>query len=60
MVHIVNETRFKMVCTYFNKSLFIFPLNKSLFIFQLVDECHCWWTNEPLKAHVAKLYGDFG
>ena len=20
-------------------------------------ECHCWWTEEPLRAHVAKFYG---
>ena len=30
---------------------------KSLFIFQLLGECHCWWTKESPRAHVAKLYG---
>ena len=30
---------------------------KSLFIFQLLDECHCWWTKESPRAHVANLYG---
>ena len=33
---------------------------KSLFIFQLLGECHCWWTKESLRAHVAKFYVDFG
>ena len=30
---------------------------KSLFIFQLLGECHCWWTSESPRAHVAKFYG---
>ena len=30
---------------------------KSLFIFQLLCECHCWWTKESPRAHVAKFYG---
>ena len=30
---------------------------KSLFIFQLLGECHCWWTTESPRAHVAKFYG---
>ena len=34
----------------------IFP-NKSLFIFKLLGECHCWWTKESPRAHVAKFYG---
>ena len=25
--------------------------------YQLLDECHCWWTSESPRAHVAKLYG---
>ena len=29
----------------------------SLFIFQLLGECHCWWTRESLRTHVAKFYG---
>ena len=29
---------------------------KSLFIFQLLGECHCWWTRESPRAHVAKFY----
>ena len=32
-------------------------LCSSLFIFQLLGECHCWWTSESPRAHVAKLYG---
>ena len=24
---------------------------------QLLGECHCWWTSESLRAHVAKFYG---
>ena len=24
--------------------------------FQLLGECHCWWTRESLRAHVAKFY----
>ena len=30
---------------------------KSLFIFQLLGECHCWWTSESPRTHVAKFYG---
>ena len=26
------------------------------FLFQLLGECHCWWTSESQRAHVAK-YG---
>ena len=25
------------------------------FLFQLLGECHCWWTSEYPRAHVAKL-----
>ena len=33
-------------------------LSSSLFlIFQLLGECHCWWTSESPRAHVAKFYG---
>ena len=33
-------------------------LNRSLFLyFNLLGECHCWWTNESPRAHVAKFYG---
>ena len=28
-----------------------------VFIFQLLGECHCWWTKESPRAHVAKFYG---
>ena len=31
--------------------------DKSLFEFQLLGECHCWWTKESPRAHVAKFYG---
>ena len=24
---------------------------------RLLGECHCWWTKESPKAHVAKFYG---
>ena len=24
---------------------------------QILDECHCWWTSESPRAHVAKFYG---
>ena len=24
---------------------------------KLLGESHCWWTNESLRAHVAKFYG---
>ena len=27
------------------------------FSFQLLGECHCWWTRESLRVHVAKFYG---
>ena len=27
--------------------------------FQLIDECHCWWTKESPRAHVAKFYSRF-
>ena len=30
---------------------------QSLFEFQLLGECHCWWTKESTRAHVAKFYG---
>ena len=26
-------------------------------MFQLLGECHCWWTSESPRAHVAKFYG---
>ena len=26
-------------------------------VFQLLGECHCWWTKESPRAHVAKFYG---
>ena len=48
MVHIVNYIRIKMVYT---------DKYKSLFVFQLLGECHCWWTKESPRAHVAKFYG---
>ena len=25
--------------------------------FQPLDDCHCWWTSESPRAHVAKFYG---
>ena len=25
-------------------------------LFQLLDACHCWWTSESPRAHVAKFY----
>ena len=48
MVHIVNKIQFKIVYT--SWSLFIF---QPLYSF---GECHCWWTRESLRAHVAKFY----
>ena len=48
VVHVVNLIRLKMVCA---------SWWKSLFIFQLLGECHCWWTSESPRAHVAKFYG---
>ena len=27
------------------------------FLFQLLGECHCWWTKESSRSHVAKFYG---
>ena len=48
MVHIVNYIRMKMVHT---------DKLKSLFIFQRLGECHCCWTKESPRAHVAKFYG---
>ena len=30
-----------------------------LFEFQLLGECHCWWTKESPRAHVAKFCGRF-
>ena len=38
-------------CMHLSRSLF--------FIFQLLGECHCWWTKESPRAHVAKFYGRF-
>ena len=38
-------------CIHLSRSLF--------FIFQLLGECHCWWTKESPRAHVAKFYGRF-
>ena len=35
-------------------------LSSSLFIFQLLGDCHCWWTCDSLRAHVAKFTVDFG
>ena len=31
----------------------------SSFVFYIkqLGECHCWWTREPPRAHVAKFYG---
>ena len=29
----------------------------NLTIFQLLVECHCWWTRESPRAHVAKFFG---
>ena len=34
---------------------FTFEKN-SHFIFQLLGECHCWWSSEFSRAHVAKFY----
>ena len=32
-------------------------LSRSLFfIFQLIGDCHCWWTSESTRVHVAKSY----
>ena len=28
--------------------------SRSLFIFQVLGKCHCWWTRESPRAHVAK------
>ena len=50
MVHIVNLIRLKMVYT---------SWWRSLFEFQLLGECHCWWTSESPRAHVAKFSVDF-
>ena len=38
-------------CIHLSGSLF--------FLFQLLGECHCCWTSESPKAHVAKFYGRF-
>ena len=38
-------------CIHLSRSLF--------FIFQLPGECHCWWTKESPRAHVAKFFGRF-
>ena len=27
------------------------------FEFQLLGDCHCWWTSESPRAHVARFYG---
>ena len=35
-------------CIHLSRSLF--------FIFQLLDECHCWWTNESPRANVARFF----
>ena len=40
----------KLFMTYYTSYL------NSLFIFHLLGECHCWWTNESPRAHVAKFY----
>ena len=57
------------VCLFVNNILFLsilliisdlkwcIHLSRSLFIFQLLGECHCWWTSESPRAHVAKFYG---
>ena len=45
---ISNLIRFKW-CIHLSRSLF--------FEFQLLGECHCWWTKESPRAHVAKFYG---
>ena len=37
------------ICIHLSRSLF--------FIFQLLGGCHCWWTSESPRAHVAKFYG---
>ena len=47
----IHEIRFKMLYMYTTWSLFIFQPLHSL------GECHCWWTRESLRAHVAKFYG---
>ena len=38
-------------CIHLSRSLF--------FIFQLLGKCHCWWTKESPRAHVAKFYCRF-
>ena len=48
MVHIVNFIRFEW-CIHLSRSLYL--------KFQLLGECHCWWTSESPRAHVAKFYG---
>ena len=47
MVHIANWIRFGLAYS---------AGKRSLFIFQLLGECHCSWTNESPRAHVAKFY----
>ena len=32
---------------------------QSLFLYSTTGECHCWWTSESQRAHVAKFYGRF-
>ena len=35
----------------------VYILVEVSFMFQLLGECHCWWTKESPRAHVAKFYG---
>ena len=32
-------------------------LRSLFFEFQLLGECHCWWTKESPRTHVANFYG---
>ena len=38
-------------------SVLLFCLVEVSIEFQLLGECHCWWTSESPRAHVAKFYG---
>ena len=52
------ETILSWTCHVYGPFEFRTSLGTSiLLIFQLLGECHCWWTRESPRAHVAKLYG---
>ena len=38
-------------------SVFFVAEQKSRFTFHVLGQCHCWWTSEFPRAHVAKFYG---